>query len=299
MTLLTGAGGALLLAPNWAMPKIRSDQLGSAQRVAADDSRLAAVRGVMTPFGELTAVESESGGLVVGHPAQRADMAVLAEELAPATASITELWGADWARSALVVVASNPSEFAALARSTELLAREIAAVTVADPFARGRQPTGQRVVFSAEAGRRLGPDGLRTVLRHELTHVATRADTVDGAPQWLLEGFAEYAAHRGRQRGLAEVAPTVHARLRAGEIPADLPADRDFTGADAAAAYEQAWSVCAFTAATYGEPRLLQLYRALATQTPDAADRILREVLGTGRAEFAAAWRAWLGTESA
>ncbi|MEV0760926.1 hypothetical protein [Nocardia sp. NPDC050435] len=305
VTLLTGACGALLLAPNWALPTIRADQPSSPQRQANSDPRLQAVRGLMEPFGPITAVRAAVGdgpdALVVGHAAQRAELAVLAAELGPATASISELWGTQWARSGLVVVASNPSEFAALLRSPGLVPGEVAAAAVADPFAAGTQPTGQRVVFGPDAGRRLSPDGLRTILRHELTHVATRAATVDGAPQWLLEGFAEYAAHRGARHRFAEIAPTLSARLRAGASPAELPADPAFTGPDAAAVYEQAWSVCAFVAETYGEPRLVQLYRALAAgkQTPDTEDDILRTVLGAGRTEFTAAWRAWLGAESA
>ncbi|MEV6280511.1 hypothetical protein [Nocardia sp. NPDC051832] len=297
VTMLTGTCGALLVAPNWVLPKNRADQLGSAQHVATDDPRLTAVRGIMEPFGELTALRVATGdgpeSLVVGHSGQRAEMAVLAAELAPATASITELWGTGWARSALVVVASNASEFAALLRSGSLLAREVAAASVADPFTHGTTPTGQRVVFSPDAGRRLSPDGLRTVLRHELTHIATRADTVDGAPQWMLEGFAEYAAQRAQRLPFAEIAPTLTARLRTGDVPADLPADSAFTGSDAAAAYEQAWSACAFLAETYGEPRLVQLYRRLAAgaQTPDTEDRILREVLHTSRPDFVRAWR--------
>lgn len=305
VTVLTGACGALLVAPNWVLPKVSPDRLGAARAVAADDPRLAAVRATMAPFGELTAVRVATGSgqesLVVGHAGQRAEMDVLAAELAPATDSITELWGAGWARSALVVVASNPSEFAALVRSGNLLASEVAAAAVADPYLPGTRPTGQRVVFSPDAGRRLTPAGLRTVLRHELTHLAARADTVDGAPQWLLEGFAEYAAHRGGTERFAEIAPTLNTRLRTGATPVDLPADSSFTGPDAAAAYEQAWSVCAFVAATYGEPRLVQLYRGLAAgkQTPESEDRILREVLGADRASVTAAWRSWLGAESA
>ncbi|MGW0251640.1 hypothetical protein ACWDYH_33935 [Nocardia goodfellowii] len=305
VTLLTGTCGALLVAPNWLVPKTGAEHVGSAQQAALDDPRLTAVRPIMEPFGQVTALRVPTGNgqesLVVGHSGQRVEMDVLASELAPATTSVNELWGTAWAQSALVVVASNPSEFTALVRSGTLLAQEVAAASVADPFVRGTQPTGQRVVFSPDAGRRLTPDGLRAVLRHELTHVAARADTVDGAPQWLLEGFAEYAAHRGREQRFADIAPTLSARLRSGAGPAELPADTAFTGPDAAAAYEAAWSACAFLAETYGEARLVQLYRGLAAgkQTPDTEDRVLREVLDTGRASLTAAWRSWLAAESA
>jgi hypothetical protein len=157
------------------------------------------------------------------------------------------------------------------------------------------------VVFSPDAGRRLSPDGLRTLLRHELTHVATRADTVDGAPPWMLEGFAEYTAHRAQPHNFLDVAPTVTARVRTGELPTDLPTAAEFTGKSAVLAYEQAWTICAFIADRYDEPHLVALYRRIAAskQDPTSEDRILREVLQTTRADLITDWRAWLSPRAA
>ncbi|MBH0780060.1 hypothetical protein IT779_27685 [Nocardia sp. NEAU-351] len=297
---LTGAGGALLLVPKVAVPRITAAQPAVAP--AGDDPRLAPVRRTMEPFGAVVAERFPTGAdreaIVVGHDGQRAEMAVLGAELAPATAAITDLLGRARPGSALVVVASNPSEFAALVRSSSILPGEVAAVTVTDPFPPGAEPSGSRVVFSPEAGRRLSPDALRTLLRHELTHVATRTDTADGAPAWMLEGFAEYAAHRGGGRAFAEIAPTVAGHLAAELLPADLPAAADLVGPRAAEAYESAWTVCAYVADAYGEPRLVDLYRALAAAPLDTAgeDRVLRATLGVGRAEFVTGWRGWLST---
>ncbi|MFI9505509.1 hypothetical protein [Nocardia sp. NPDC052566] len=303
VAVLTGTCGALVLLPNSVLPKLRAAQTASADAfpaAAPDDPRLAAVRRTLEPFGAIVARRVPTGNgqesLVAGHRAQNIEMGVLERELAQATAAVTEVWGADWAQSAVVVVASNPSEFAALIKSGASMPSEIAAASVADPFAPGTRPTGQRVVFSPEAGRRLGPDGLRTLLRHELTHVAARAQTVDGAPQWMLEGFADFVAHRGQHHGFADIAPTLTAHVRAGDLPADLPADSEFGGANASFAYERAWSVCQFVAERFDQPRLVQLYHRIAASKQDGAseDRILREVLGTGRAEFVGEWRAWL-----
>ncbi|WP_084530049.1 hypothetical protein [Nocardia crassostreae] len=201
-----------------------------------------------------------------------------------------------------MVVASGPAEFAALTNSTDLVPAEVAASTVSDAFHPGAQPTGQRVVFGPEAGRRLGPDGLRSVLRHELAHIAARAVTVDGSPQWMLEGFAEYAAHRDLPRPIAEIAPALTARARSGNLPADLPADAIFEPAsgEAAAAYEQAWSACAFIADRFGEPKLVTLYRQLATGPKDrpATEALLRENLGTDYPDFLTDWRSWISSRT-
>jgi hypothetical protein len=306
VTVLTGTCGALLMVPNSVLPKLRAAQptsIGSLRAAADDDPRLTAVRRTIEPFGQLVTEQVPTGdgqeSLVVGHPAQRAEIDTLAGELAAATTAVTGVWGPGWARSAMVVVASNPSEFAALVRSANMPA-DVAAASVADPFVPGTQPTGQRVVFSADAGRRLDSDGLRTLLRHELTHIATRAKTVDGAPQWMLEGFAEFVAHLGTGHHFADIAPTVTTRVRAGDIPRDLPADADFAGTGAVAAYEQAWSVCAFVADKFDQPRLVELYRRIAAgkQDPASEDRIMREVLGTSRSDLVADWRSWLSARA-
>ncbi len=125
------------------------------------------------------------------------------------------------------------------------------------------------------------------------------AVTVDGSPQWVLEGFAEYCGHRGDAHSFSQVAPTVTTRARAGQLPADLPADNDFAPTsdnDAALAYEQAWSANAFVADRFGESELVALYRRLATGPQDEAalDRGLHGTLGLSRAEFVTAWREWI-----
>lgn len=303
VVLLTVVCLALLMLPNSVLPKLRAAQPATADtvgQVAAADPRLAEVRRIVEPFGPIVARPVPTGdgqqSLVVGHPAQRIEIDILERELAAATTAVTDVWGQDWAQSALVVVASSPSEFAALVRAGSLLPSEVAAASVADPIAPGTRPTGQRVVFGPDTGRRLDPEGLATLLRHELTHIAARAQTVDGAPLWMLEGFADYTAHHGRGHRFADVAPTVTAHASARDLPQDLPADSEFSGPDAAFTYEKAWSVCAFVAEKYDQPHLVQLYHRIAAAKQDttAEDRILREVLGTTRPDFITDWRSWL-----
>ncbi|MFF3224493.1 hypothetical protein ACFYV7_16990 [Nocardia suismassiliense] len=302
---LTGLCGAVVMLPNSALPKPHAAEATDAVGQApATDPRLAEVRRSIEPFGPIVARQVSTGdgqqSLVVGHPAQRIEIDVLERELAAATTAVTEVWGTDWAQASTVVVASSPSEFAGLVHAGAAMSTEVAAASVADPFAPGTRPTGQRIVFSPDAGRRLDPDGLRTLLRHELTHIATRADTRDGAPLWMLEGFADYTAHRDQGRPFADIAPSLTARARLHALPGDLPADAGFTGPDAAATYEQAWSVCAYIADKYDEPRLVELYRRIAAtrQTPATEDQILQTVLGLSRTEFIADWRNWLSAQT-
>ncbi|GAB4587543.1 hypothetical protein [Nocardia sp. IFM 10818] len=300
---LTAACGALLMVPNSVLPKIRAVVPGSdTSALNASDPQVAKLHHVMDSYGKVVAEPVATGagkvGIVLGHPARQHDIDILSSELASATLAVSSLWGTDWSQAPVVVVASGPAEFAALTNSTDLVPAEVAASTVSDAFHPGARPTGQRVVFGPEAGRRLGAEGLKSVLRHELTHIAARAVTVDGSPQWMLEGFAEYSAHRGAHRPIADIAPALTTRARAGNLPADLPADALFEPAsgEAAAAYEQAWSACAFIADRFGEPKLVTLYRQLATGPKDrpATDTLLRETLGTDYRTLLTDWRAWI-----
>lgn len=299
---LTAACGALLLLPKSVLPGLHASDAP-----VATDPELPAVRQIMTSYGKIVAdtVDLGSGhvGIVLGHPAHQSDVDVLAGELAAATDAVTGLWGTAWSQAPVVVVASSPAEFAALTNETGDLPTEVAAATVADPFRPGTRPSGQRVVFGSTSGHILGADGLRSVLRHELTHYATRAITVDGSPLWMLEGAAEYTAHRGKQQPISEVAPTLTTRARAGDIPADLPADTMFgpAGGQAVLAYEQGWSACAFIADRFGDTKLVDLYHRIATGKKDraATDTIFQQTLGLNYADFLGHWQTWIKTRTA
>ncbi|WP_067830110.1 hypothetical protein [Nocardia inohanensis] len=303
---LTAACGALLMLPNSVLPKLRA-VVPASDALTITDPQLGEVRRTMESYGKVVTepVPTGSGkvGVVLGHPARQSDIDVLARELAAATVAVSGLWGADWSQAPVVVVASSPAEFAALTHATALPPAEVAAATVADPFLPGGKPKGQRVVFGSEAGQRLGADGLRVTLRHELTHVAARAVTVDGSPQWMLEGFAEYSAYRGLRRPITETAPALTNRARAGDLPADLPSDSAFApeGGQPALAYEQGWAACAFTADRFGDQKLVELYRQLATGPKDraAVDAILQKTLATSYSGFIADWRAWITARTA
>jgi hypothetical protein len=122
------------------------------------------------------------------------------------------------------------------------------------------------------------------VLTHELTHVATRAAASD-LPAWLIEGFADYVGYRDSAIPVRRAAAELAAEVRAGRLPAALPARADFDDdRRRVLAYEEAWLACRFIAARFGEERLVRLYR--------------REVaLGMTTAAFTVAWREYVRGE--
>lgn len=97
-------------------------------------------------------------------------------------------------------VAGSQDEFTALVGPNHD-GRDIAAVAISDAVdPDAATVTGQRIVFSPASADRLTEITRRAILRHELIHVAARAETVDRSPMWVLEGYAEYAAYRGPAR---------------------------------------------------------------------------------------------------
>lgn len=251
-------------------------------------------------FGSVAATTVPTSGgnsVIVGHQDQSALIDRIAAELPAAVDAVTDFYGTDWPRKALIFTSGSAEEFAASAGDASAGAG-VAAVTVSDVVTPDRPVTGQRVVFGPQAPDRLTEFTTRSVLRHELTHVAARAGTVDGSPTWLLEGFADYVGYRGSGVDFQRLAPTLSAVVSSGGPPTVLPEDSDFAagGARSTLAYESAWSVCAYVADRYGESSLRSLYGALATgpKTASDLDGALSTVLGATAPEFLQAWGSWV-----
>jgi hypothetical protein len=145
----------------------------------------------------------------------------------------------------------------------------------------------------------LGPLGRLVVLTHELTHVASRADTGSQTPRWLQEGFADYVGFRDTGVAATVVAKELAAQVRAGQLPDRLPANRSFAGSSPglAASYEQGWLACRLIAARVGQSGLVRFYRQVgtaSTNTDQAVSDALRRVLHLSTPEFVAIWRSYI-----
>jgi hypothetical protein len=238
-------------------------------------------------------------GIVVSHPRNDQMVARLVHELDPSVRAVSKVWPGKWSQRVVMMLPDSAGEMKALV-GPDFPIESVVAVAVADRVDNASHTvTGQRVVLSPNGVRALSIPSLRVVLRHEITHLAARAETVDGSPTWLLEGFADYVGYRDSGVSLAEGAPDLAKRVRDEGPPAALPEDRAFrsSGADLDLAYQEGWSLARFVAERYGEGRLVKLYRTLASVGAASAqktDDLLREVLGMDRAQLVRDWQRYL-----
>ncbi|MFD7659441.1 hypothetical protein ACFV4N_36150 [Actinosynnema sp. NPDC059797] len=238
-------------------------------------------------------VHGGPGGFVISHPGGEALARRALAELDGAVRAVTEVWGPAWARQVAVLVPSGAEEMGALV-GPGFATGAIAGVAVADRVDPAtRTARGQRVVLNPDSAGALSPIALRVLLRHEITHVAVRGETADGAPMWLLEGFADYVGYRGSGVPPERAAPLLAAAVREAP-PTGLPSDEDFRGPDLELAYQQAWSLNAYLASVLGEPGLVELYRRLARVPASEVDEALPGLTGRGVAELVSGWREYL-----
>jgi hypothetical protein len=213
----------------------------------------------------------------------------VAREIGGAVDAVVAFWGGDWHREIIIVAAGSDEQFRQLTRGPA--GRQwvdVAAAAVADGVDPVRRTaTGQRVVLAPGAFA-MSDYALRIVLRHELFHFASRADTALDAPRWLTEGVADFVGRPATPRPGPVSAATL----------ATLPVDTDFdlSGAAQSLAYDRAWWFARFVADTYGIATLRTLYvRVGAYGHPDPATAI-RELLRADEADLLTRMHGWLAS---
>lgn len=238
--------------------------------------------------------------LVLGHPQSRALMQQLADETSADIPRVTAVWGRNWPRRVVVEVPTTEHELQRVVGDHGNLS-QIAAVASAEvqDCPGPPNPVGNRVAINPFNWPKLSPLGKRIVLTHELTHVATRADTGSCTPTWIVEGFADYIGYLGSGISTDVVAQELAADVRAGRVPTHLPRDSDFDGANRRLpqAYEAAWMACRLIVSRWGQSTLVKLYQAIGTSDlspEDAVDGAMQALLRVSLPRFIAMWRDYL-----
>jgi hypothetical protein len=243
--------------------------------------------------------------LVLGAPSQLGTMTQVAREAETAIGQVTAVWGRHWARRAVILVPATMHEMALIDDYKGDLST-LAALTSAEvsTAAGAPAPVGDRITINPANWPKLSAVGASIVVRHELTHVATRAVTGTRTPTWLAEGFADYVGFLDAPVSVDLAGAELKRLVDAGQSPKALPTNRDFRSSNAqlAAHYEAAWLACRYIAGRFGQPALVRFYRAVGTsplQPPVALATALRDVLHLRVRQFTARWRHYVVTELA
>ncbi|MET9229818.1 hypothetical protein [Lentzea sp. NPDC003310] len=184
-----------------------------------------------------------------------------------AVRAVADVVDTGWVRRVDVVVPTSDEELVSLVGPAFA---DMAGIAI-------RDGSGQRVVINRVRAAALSDLELGVLLRHEITHVATRDLTSDSAPLWLVEGFADWVAFRGTGLSLRQAAPLLKTDVSA------LPVD--FGGAGRDLAYQQAYSIMVYLESRLGERGVVDFY--LRNAASSAVD--------TGAVDVAG-WREFLRT---
>lgn len=282
-------------APEGSAREVELSREAGSWRVTADRP----APGALPQLWDQGPVEAVAGtrSLVLGGSGQSPEtLRAIAAEADRAVPAASAAWPRPWAGRVVVLVPGSLDRMAELLGRPADTYRGLGAVTTGRVGA-GPAPA-DRVVINPAGYAELGQEGRRIILTHEVTHVATRAATSAGTPQWLSEGFADWAAYRSAPTTPAQGAPELARAVRRGEVPGELPGAGAFAfggdAATAARAYEGAWLACRLIAAKWGEEALVDLYVRAGHEPVETA---LRGALGVGLRELTTAWQESLRDE--
>lgn len=245
--------------------------------------------------------------LVLGHPGDSDIIAATVRQLPEALDAADDFWQQQWDSSVVVYIAESHEEFSALTGGFYDHA-PAAAIAIADvrrnepadstSAAAGHTVSGQRIIVSALAFRQLDAKAQLAVLRHELSHVITRAATDPATPLWLVEGTAEYVGRKPMETQLGDGAPLTRALVQSQGPPDRLPRDDHFRvgGQTTSLAYELAWTFAVFLSEKFGEAAIPEIYSELAAagSGQGVVDERMRQATGETLAELVGEWGQWL-----
>jgi hypothetical protein len=245
----------------------------------------------------VVAVRTRSS-LVLGHPGALATMRAIAAVTDAGVPHVSAVWGTDWTQRVVVLVPATQTELGQIIEEGNDLS-QIAAVATAGLAGTGSGPVGERIVINPPNFAKLGAIGRLVVLRHEMTHVASRALTSGSTPTWLAEGFADYVGYLDSGVAIRDAGRELAVDLRKGTVPTALPADEDFSGTNTALpqVYEMSWLACRLIAARTTQAGLVRFYRDVSAEGGDAQSAVaavLQRQLHLTMAQFTALWRSYL-----
>ncbi|MFE9689877.1 hypothetical protein [Micromonospora sp. NPDC005806] len=147
--------------------------------------------------------------------------------------------------------------------------------------------------------------GPREIFRHELAHSlvasledADKQDFFAGIENWIVEGFAEYLAHRGEPLRASGRTAQARALLRSGDWDGKLPDNFDWSVSEERLSFHYWLGHAAMTylADKYGEQQLFQF--VVARYQGATAEQACQRVLGVPLAQFQSAWSTYVRAQA-
>jgi hypothetical protein len=232
--------------------------------------------------------------LYVSHPDLRsAGRTILT--LAEQALHVTDAWPLLWSRRVVLLAPSTTGELRRIIQATFDLDVFVAFAYSSLDRAVDYDLTGHRVIFNWPTFSRYSEEFQRSILAHELLHVATREYTGPMVPTFVEEGIADWVGGSG--------VSTLSARVDAGAFDRRLPRDHEFiTGSDEdiLLSYDESLAAATYAEQRYGVDALARMYRLLgdvrlAVGTPmHHAHRAMRSAFGTGLERFESGWADWV-----
>ncbi|HEX2236334.1 MAG TPA: hypothetical protein VHK89_08670, partial [Actinomycetota bacterium] len=171
--------------------------------LVASDSDLADV-GVLSArhlwdFGPVEATTSEHFTLLTHPCAAAIGCAAVPEGLLglaeDALAQVDELWRLPWNHHVLMLAPTEPAQLGRMLQATFDLDSFVAFATATADLERDGAFSGFRVLLKWQSLAGRTSESLRTILAHELAHVATRPASGPFVPTFVEEGIAEVVGH--------------------------------------------------------------------------------------------------------
>ncbi|MEV4113811.1 hypothetical protein [Nonomuraea sp. NPDC049695] len=243
-----------------------------------------------------------NGSLVLARPEDAALATRTALIVAAAASDVRRFWSGAGERGApvpggyVVALAKGPAQLGNLFRKEK--ANE-AGVAIPMPSWKGTEIGGTRIVVDTTSPFFGTTAGIREVVTHELAHallagVDNAEYSLFGKPKWIVEGFAEYVANRGKP---------IRSNLRyaqgraylAGRPPVRLPDNtfwdyKGMTGVN----YLMGHLAMRHIAGRYGERKLVQGVVAAYRVSGDESQAALLETLGVSETSFERDWAAYV-----
>jgi hypothetical protein len=246
-------------------------------------------------FEPVVAEESEHF-LYMSHPSLLGPAEAVLDAAEDAFDTVSSDWPLAWNEKVVIVAPSTTQELGRLIQATFDLDVFVAFAASGVDRRRDWDLVGHRILLNWPNFSQFDEATRRSVLTHELLHVATREYSGPLVPIFVEEGVAEWITGHDSASLLA-------GSVQNGLFDRLLPLDHEFiSGSDAVilSAYQESSAAVRYAAEQFGDDAIAEFYRELGSVRRSSGtwryhvDRAMKEAFGIGFEEFQGRWARWV-----